>query len=306
MKSVKILFLLLLAFKVAFAQEKPISLYPDRIPNSKAAPADYKENGTGWITKVTEPMLTPYFPDPGKANGTAIIVIPGGAYIGIAAVHEGADVAKKFAEAGITAFLLKYRLPHQSIMENMSVGPIQDAQRAIQIVRKRATEWKLDVSKIGVIGFSAGGHLASTLGTHFTKAYISNPKNISLRPDFMALIYPVISMGEFTHAGSKQNLLGNNPPADLADEFSNEKQVTSATPPTFLVHAQDDNAVPVQNCLLMYQELLRNNVKSEMHLYPSGGHGFGLNNKTTVDQWFDRCLNWLASNGFFREKIKPS
>ncbi len=302
MKSVKILFLLLLAVKVAFAQEKAISLYPNGIPNSKVAPADYKESGTGWTVKVTQPIFTPYLPEPGKANGTAIIVIPGGAYIGIAAVHEGADVAKKFAEAGITAFLLKYRLPHQSIMENMSVGPIQDAQRAIQMIRERAAEWKLDVNKIGVIGFSAGGHLASTLGTHFTKAYISNPKNISLRPDFMALIYPVISMGEFTHEGSKQCLLGTNPPADLVDEFSNEKQVTAATPPTFLIHAQDDNAVPVQNSLLMYQELLKNNVKSEMHLYPSGSHGFGLNNKTTADQWFDRCLNWLASNGFSGKK----
>lgn len=298
MKSLKIAFLFFFLSGMIVAQENPIALYPDGIPNSKPAPESYKENGTGWVTKVSSPTLTPFFPAAGKANGTSVIVIPGGAYIGLASGHEGADVARKFAEAGITAFLLKYRLPHQSIMTDISIGPIQDAQRALQIIRKRADEWKLDANKVGVIGFSAGGHLASTLGTHFGKAYIENKNNISLRPDFMALIYPVISMGEYTHGGSKQNLLGSNPTASLVDQFSNEKQVSVNTPPTFLVHSQDDNVVPVQNSLFMYEALLKNKVKTEMHLYQAGNHGYGLNNKTTQDKWFDRCLNWLSSNGF--------
>jgi len=298
MKSIKVAVLLLFLSGMIFAQEKPFPLYPDGIPNSKTVPESYKEEGTGWVTKVSSPTLTAFLPEAGKANGTSIIVVPGGAYIGLAAVHEGADVARKFAEAGITAFLLKYRLPHESIMKDISIGSIQDAQRALQLVRERAGEWKLDVNKVGVIGFSAGGHLASTLGTHFAKSYIDNKKNISLRPDFMALIYPVISMGEFTHAGSKQNLLGNNPAASLVEQFSNEKQVSAGTPPTFLVHSQDDKVVPVQNSLLMYEALLKNKVKAEMHLYQAGSHGYGLNNKTTLDQWFERCLNWLQANGF--------
>ena len=298
MKSLNLLFLLFFLSEIILAQEKPFPLYPKGIPNSKTVPVDYKEEGTGWITKVSLPTLTAFLPAAGKGNGTSIIVVPGGAYIGIAAGHEGADVARKFAEAGITAFLLKYRLPQELIMPNISIGSIQDAQRALQIVRERAAEWKLDVNKVGVIGFSAGGHLASTLGTHFGKSYIENKSNISLRPDFMALIYPVISMGEYTHGGSKQNLLGSNPPSTLLEQFSNEKQVSANTPPTFFVHSQDDKVVPVQNSLLMYEALLKNNVKAEMHLYQAGNHGYGLNNKTTQDQWFERCLNWLAANGF--------
>jgi acetyl esterase/lipase len=298
MKSLNLLFLLFFLSGIVLAQEKPFPLYPKGIPNSKTVPVDYKEEGTGWITKVSLPTLTAFLPAAGKGNGTSIIVIPGGAYIGIAAGHEGADVARKFAEAGITAFLLKYRLPQDLIMPNISIGPIQDAQRALQIVRERAAEWKLDANKVGVIGFSAGGHLASTLGTHFGKSYIENKRSIGLRPDFMALIYPVISMGEYTHGGSKQNLLGSNPASDLVDQFSNEKRVSASTPPTFLVHSQDDKVVPVQNSLLMYEALLKNNVKAEMHLYQAGNHGYGLNNKTTQDQWFERCLNWLAANGF--------
>ncbi len=276
-------------------------LYIDGIPNSKPAPAGYAEkNDGGWITKVSIPTLTAYFPAEGKSTGTAVIVIPGGAYTGLAYNHEGIDVAKKFASEGIAAFLLKYRIPSDLIMADRSIGPLQDAQQALKTVRDHAAEWKIDPAKIGVIGFSAGGHLASTLGTHFDKAVIENKSNTSLRPDFMALIYPVITMGEFTHQGSKQNLIGGNASPAQVTAYSNESQVNATTPPTFIVQAQDDAVVPVQNALLMYQSLLKARVKAEMHLYPAGGHGFGLRNPTTSDYWPDRCLNWLRASGFLK------
>lgn len=283
--------------------QSSIPLYKD-IPNSKAASTDYVENiGTnGWITKVSKPSLTPYFPEAGKANGAAVIVIPGGGYSGIANNHEGIEVAKKFVESGITAFLLKYRLPDDRIMNDRAIGPIQDAQRAIQILRERASEWNLDTGRIGVIGFSAGGHLASTLGTHYDHSYIDNKKKVNLRPDFMILIYPVINMGEYTHLGSKTNLIGKEAAPQQVERFSNEKQVRKTTPPVFLIHAQDDKAVPVQNSLSFYQEALKNGVKAEMYLYQQGGHGFGMYNKAEKEQWFSRAINWLDVNSFLIKK----
>jgi acetyl esterase/lipase len=280
-----------------------VPLYRD-VPNSKPAPSDYVETtGTnGWITKVTNPSLTAYFPEPGKANGAAVIVIPGGGYSGIANNHEGIDVAKKFVESGVTAFLLKYRLPDDRIMKDRAIGPIQDAQRAIQIIRERAVEWRLDTGRIGVIGFSAGGHLASTLGTHYDHSYIDNKRHVNLRPDFMILVYPVINMGEYTHMGSKTNLIGKEANDQQVDRFSNEKQVRKTTPPVFLIHAQDDGAVPVQNSLLFYEQILKNSVKAEMYLYQQGGHGFGMYNKAEKEQWMDRVLNWLDLNKFFAYK----
>lgn len=282
--------------KSSMAQSNgPLPLYA-QVPNSKPTPADYKEtNANNWITKVSVPTLTPFFPTGSKRTGTAVIVIPGGGYAGLAYGHEGADVAKRFADSGITAFLLKYRLPSDAIMNDRSIGPLQDAQRAIQLVKERAAEWNVDTAKIGVIGFSAGGHLASTVGTHFKKAVIENPKGISLQPAFMALIYPVISMGDATHQGSKENLIGRNATADKVELYSNEMQVESNTPPAFVVHAQDDNVVNVQNVLLLYSAYLKSKAKIEMHLYPTGGHGFGLNNRTVKDQWFERCIAWLQA-----------
>jgi acetyl esterase/lipase len=282
-----------------FAQDAPsIPLYPNGVPNSKPAPATYVEkivNGSG--SMVTDPTITPYFPEKGKANGTAIVVCPGGGYVHLSMIKEGADVAKKFAEIGVTAFVLKYRLPSDQIMMDKTIGPLQDAQRAIQLVRERAAEWGIDPAKVGIIGFSAGGHLASTAGTHFDKAAIDNPKNTSLRPDFMILMYPVITFGDLAHKGSRDNLVGKDAPQAMIDLYSNEKQVTANTPITMLVQAEDDKTVPVQNSLMFYEALLKNNVKAEMLIYPSGGHGFGLNNKTTKDQWFNSATNWLDSNG---------
>jgi len=289
-----------------FAQDAPsIPLYPNGIPNSKPAPATYVEkivNGSG--SMVTNPTITPYFPEKDKVNGTAIIVCPGGGYVHLSMIKEGADVAKKFAEIGVTAFVLTYRLPSDQIMTDKTIGPLQDAQRAIQLVRERAAEWGIDPAKVGIIGFSAGGHLASTAGTHFEKAVIDNPKNTSLRPDFMILMYPVITFGDLAHKGSRDNLVGKDASQTLIDLYSNEKQVTANTPITMLVQAEDDHTVPVQNSLMFYEALLKNNVKAEMLIYPNGGHGFGLNNKTTKDQWFNSATNWLDSNGLLGTNTK--
>ncbi|PWK76469.1 acetyl esterase/lipase [Mucilaginibacter oryzae] len=285
------------------AQEKPMPLYLQGVPNSKKAPASYIEKSDkGWTTMVTEPTLTPYLPEKGKANGAAIVVCPGGGYAGLASEHEGRAVAKAFADIGVTAFLLKYRLPSDEIMTDRSIGPLQDAQMAVYTVRKNAAQWGINPSKIGIIGFSAGGHLASTEGTHFDKPVIEDSGNISVRPDFMMLIYPVISFGEYTHLGSKENLIGKTPSAAQVDLYSNEKQVTANTPPTFLIHAQDDNVVPVQNSLLFYDALLKNKVKAEMHLFQEGGHGFGMNNPKNKGKWFDWAVSWLEENGFLSGK----
>ena len=282
---------------------KPIKLYPKGVPNSKPAPAGYAEkNESNRISMVTDPTLTPFFPEKGKANGAAIIVCPGGGYSRLAIDHEGWAVAKKFSEIGVTAFVLTYRLPSDAIMEDKSIGPLQDAQRSIQLVRQRAKEWGIDTARVGIIGFSAGGHLASTAVTHFNKAVIDNKDNINLRPSFGVLMYPVITFGPEMHRGSKDNLIGKTPTQEQTDLYSNEKQVTPATPPTFLVHAEDDKTVPVANSIMFYQAMVKAGVKGELHLYQAGGHGFGLVNKTTKEEWFEACKHWMDANGWLTAK----
>jgi acetyl esterase/lipase len=288
----------------AGAQEKTMPLYPNGVPNSKKAPSTYVEkiDKNNWISLVSQPTLTPYLPEKGKANGAAIVVCPGGGYSGLANAHEGTAICQEFNKIGVTAFLLKYRLPSDDIMVDRSIGPLQDAQMAILTVRKNAKEWGINPAKIGIIGFSAGGHLASTEGTHFDKPVIENKENISLRPDFMMLIYPVISFGDQAHVGSRENLIGKTPSAEQVELYSNEKQVTANTPPTFLVHAEDDNVVPVQNSLMFYDALLKNKVKAEMHLFQEGGHGFGMNNSKNKGKWFEWAAAWLDENGFLSGK----
>jgi len=285
-------------FFVYAQQSAAINLYPKGVPNSKPTPGDYIENDdNGHAVKVSIPTLTPFFPEKGTANGAAVIICPGGGYSGLAIDKEGYAVAKEFVKIGVTAFVLKYRLPSDAIMVDKTIGPLQDAQAAIQMLRIRAAEWGINPAKVGIIGFSAGGHLASTAGTHFDKAVIDNKNNISLRPDFMLLLYPVITFGDMAHKGSMNNLLGLNPSLALVNLYSNEKQVTATTPITFLVQAEDDKTVPVQNSLMFYDALLKNNVKAEMHIYQEGGHGFGLNNAKSSEHWFDWCKSWMNENG---------
>lgn len=280
-----------------FAQQQPVALYPNGVPNSKKAPADYVEKKDGDIVSlVTDPTITPYIPE--KANGTAIIIFPGGSYFNLATAHEGRAIAEEFNKIGVTAFVVKYRLPSDQIMLDKTIGPLQDAERAVQIVRQRASEWAINPHKVGIIGFSAGGHLASTLDTHFDKVVIENKDNVSLRPDFAMLIYPVVSFGPAAHAFSRENLIGKKPTPELLELYSNEKQVTKNTPPTFLVHAEDDDVVPVQNSILFYDAMIQHKVKGELHIMQAGGHGFGLNNPKTKDKWFEWAANWLQENGF--------
>jgi acetyl esterase/lipase len=213
--------------------------------------------------------------------------------------HEGFDVAKRLNEMGVAAFVLKYRLPNDQTQPDKSIAPLLDAQQALRLVREQAAKYNLNPERIGLMGFSAGGHLAATAGTHFAQPAGPNPGPASVRPAFLMLIYPVISFSDsLSHKGSRSNLLGDSPAADQVRLYSNELQVTAQTPPTFLVHAEDDKVVPVQNSIVFYQALHRHNVPAEMHLYPQGGHGFGMNNKTTKDQWVERLQNWMDANGW--------
>jgi acetyl esterase/lipase len=294
MKHILITSIFLIFMSKAHAQQI-IPLYQGDIPGGLTPPTSYVEKKEhDFIYKVSTPTLTVYKPQ--QANGTAIIICPGGGYGLLAMGHEGNAVAKRLAGLGITAFVLKYRLPNDAVMVDKSTGPLQDALQALYLLRKNASLWKIDAGKIGIMGFSAGGHLAASVSTHYNDLKISNEENISLRPDFSVLIYPVISFGPYTHAGSKNSLLGNAPTEAQIRYFSNELQVNSQTPPTFLVHANDDPTVNVLNSLMYNEALAKNKVKAEMHIYQGGGHGFGMNNKTTKDEWFDRLVEWLKTN----------
>ena len=246
-----------------------------------------------------QPILTPYLPPAGTANGTAVVIFPGGGYQHLSMQKEGSDVANWLAGAGVTTFVVRYRLGPKYRHPTM----LGDAQRAIRTVRARAAEWNVDPRRLGVIGFSAGGHLASTAGTHFDAGNASSAdaiERVSSRPDFLLLIYPVITMRDsVTHGGSRLNLLGREPAPELVRLLSNEMQVTRETPPTFLVHSTDDRTVPVQNSLLFYDALKRNGVQAEMHVFEYGGHGFGLAPKDPVlSAWTTICESWMRRHGW--------
>jgi acetyl esterase/lipase len=253
----------------------------------------------GKVSKVVFPTLTAYLPDEARANGTAVVICPGGGYSYLVVNDEGRNVARELNAHGIAAFVLKYRLPSDETMQNSEIGPLQDAQRAIQIVRQRAAEWHIAPNKIGIAGFSAGGHLASTLSTHYQKAWIANPDNISLRPDFSVLVYAVISFQDsLVHKGSKKALIGENANAEKVKEYSNELQVTYNTPPAFLIHSANDKVVPVANSINYFNALKAHGITAEMHVYQAGGHGYGLNNATTQSKWINLLYDWMASNHF--------
>jgi len=280
-----------------------IDLY-SKIPDAR--PCDAKEtytknNGIGIVAHVTHPTLQVFLPQTPDKAASSIIICPGGGYSVLAIDHEGIEVAKALNAMGIAGFVLKYRIPDSSCMEHKENVPLMDAQQAIKIVRENAAKWKLDAAKIGVLGFSAGGHLASSLATHFDDQVINNPRHTSLRPDFAVLIYPVISFKDsIAHKGSEENLIGKHPSTALVHRFSNEEQVTHKTPPSFLVQAADDDVVPVANSISFMEALVKNKVPAELHIYQNGGHGFGMHNKTTKDEWMERLKNWLSKNGFLQ------
>ena len=274
-------------------------LYDGPIPGAMPGKDEESVNASGHIEKISRPTITVFKSAKAKPNGVAVIIFPGGGYWINAIQHEGYDVAKRFNDDGITAFVVKYRIPNDKTMTNRETGPLQDAQQAIHVVRSRAKEWNINPDRIGIMGFSAGGHLASTAGTHFSSPVNPALRNSNVRPDFMILVYPVISFIDgVCHTGSRDQLIGKSPSKDKINLYSNELQVTEETPPTFLVHASDDDAVLSENSIRFYQNLMKKNVPAELHIYSKGGHGFGMNNPTTEDKWMDRCLNWMKASKF--------
>ncbi|NLO71860.1 MAG: alpha/beta hydrolase [Porphyromonadaceae bacterium] len=269
-----------------FSQEE-IKLYPNGPSKTNEIKTPEKWRDKDFLLDISKPRMYAYIVPKEKANGTAVVICPGGGYSGVSAVKEGAEIAEWFNQFGVSAFVLYYRMPngHYEI-------PLKDAQTALSIVRKRAKEWYINKKKIGIMGFSAGGHLASTVGTHF--------KNKKERPAFMILGYPVVTMDKsLTHQGSRNNLLGKNPSDELVKAFSNELRVTKKTPPTFIVHAKDDKAVPIENSENLYKALQKNNVKAELQIYDIGGHGFGMRKKgIPADHWDEVLKKWLK-----REKL---
>ncbi|MCE7068285.1 alpha/beta hydrolase [Dyadobacter sp. CY326] len=293
--------LLLLAFlflTVRVSGQTVMPLYPNQIPNSISAP-DEETNKDQVIRKVSKPTLSIYLPPAANATGTAIIVCPGGGYGVLVIEWEGYRIAKELNKSGIAAIILKYRLPDEKIMTDKSIGPLQDAQQAIKTVRERAKEWNIDPQRIGIMGFSAGGHLAATAGTHYDSTFISNPEKTSLRPDFMVLVYPVISlMDKIGHKGSSSNLIGQSPTQEKVKYFSNELQVKKSTPPTYLTHAGDDTVVPVSNSIKFYEALNANGVPADMHIYAKGEHGYPKTPE--LGEWFGRCLHWMKVNNLLK------
>lgn len=273
-------------------------LYSGPVPNSRAVPDPEFQEDRGPVRgraahRVAVPRIAVYRPE--HPNGRAVIICPGGGYAYLAYDKEGVRVAERLNRDSITAFVLKYRIPQTATNVDPSLAPLMDAQQAIRYVRRRAGEFGVVPSRIGILGFSAGGHLAATAATRFRTPADANARDtVSVRPDFAALLYPVITFDTtLTHGGSRRNLIGEQPPHGLAERFSADLQVTAATPPVFLVHAGDDQTVPVENSLRFYRSCLAAGVPAEMHLYPAGGHGFGLDNPTTTDRWMDRLVNWL-------------
>jgi len=298
-----IIIILLLGFiSSAAAQSTTIDIWQGNVPGAidKTGYELIADSSGSWtfMRQITNPKLDVYLTPENKFNGMAVIICPGGSYWGLAYKHEGSAVARWFNSLGITAFVLKYRLPDETVMKDKSIGPLQDAQEAMRIVRRNAESWNINPHKIGIMGFSAGGHLASTLSTYYNDKVYKSKDNISARPDFSILIYPVISMDTtITHMGSRENLIGKSPTDESVKRFSNEEQVDAQTPPAFLVHSLDDDVVPVENSINYALAMKNNGIPCELHLYQSGGHGYGLGNSKTGTEifWPKACEAWLKN-----------
>jgi|SRR5579883_3127197 len=296
LSSMKVLTLLLtLSASALLAQNnapKPELLWPQGAP------------GAMGNEDIDRPTLTPYVVPPGRGVGTAVVVCPGGGYMHLAMDHEGDQVARWLNSLGVSAFVLKYRLGPK-YHHPVELG---DAQRAIRTVRWRAAEYRVAPDRIGIMGFSAGGHLASTAGTHFDagNASAADPiDRVGSRPDFLVLGYPVISFGPFAHKGSLRALLGDNPDPKLVELLSNELQVTAQTPPTFLFHTTEDKTVPVENSVLFYMALRKAGVPAEMHIYERGPHGVGLApTDEALSSWPGRLADWLRVRGMLNSAAK--
>jgi acetyl esterase/lipase len=291
----------LFLFQMTQAQDITIPLWPaGKVPNYQKSDEVEKTESTEIvrISKVQSPDIAVFFPAKRNATGQAVVICPGGGYAVLAYDWEGTDIAKRLNSKGITAIVLKYRLPSPKSSITPHLTPLMDAKRAMRIVRANADKWGIKKNNIGIMGFSAGGHLASTLATHFDDGDKNSKDSIeqqSSRPDFAVLIYPVITMNpRFTHMGSHNNLIGEHADSTLTKLYSNELQVTKQTPPTFLLHATDDGGVPVENSLRFYEACKTNDVPVEMHIFPKGGHGFGLAlGQGSLETWPDLLVAWM-------------
>ena len=289
MKIMISLFFTFMLFAGQVKGQEEIQIYKNAPKDSNGIKEPESKDKNDFVNNISIARMYAYIV-PGKdATGSAVLICPGGGYSGVSVKKEGEEIAKWFNDLGVTAFVLYYRMPngHDNI-------PLIDAQTALKIIHKRAKEWNLDQNKIGIMGFSAGGHLASTVGTHF--------KTNVQRPDFMILAYPVVTMNkDLTHAGSRNNLLGKNPSDELVKLYSNELQVTKTTPPTFIVHAIDDKTVPIANSEQLLKALQDLNVPAELHKFDVGGHGFGMRKRgIPVDNWPDLLKNWLKTNNLIK------
>jgi len=300
MKKLRILFIGICILPFAIQAQRIVNLYPGNIPNSKKTELkNIPENPSeGLIRRVITPTLQIFLPEKENASGAAIVICPGGGYSVIVYGGEGVTTAKDFVKKGVAAFVLQYRLPNDSFQVNKTIAPLQDAQQAIKLVRDSASAWGIDPKKVGIMGFSAGGHVASTEATHFNKPLIENKSNTSLRPDFQILVYPVISMQDsLAHMGSRTQLLGNNPSKETIDFYSNELQVDKNSPPAYITVAADDKVVDVDNSIIYFEKLRHHNVPVEMHIYEKGNHGFVFRHPG----WMEPLFEWMQSNNWMKK-----
>lgn len=300
MQTFKLILILMFILSLPlFAQEYTFPLWEKNIPNQSNVHVDETSEATDAvrIQQVDKPEIEVYIPAKKHQTGEAVVICPGGGYRMLAYEWEGKDIAKWFNSNGITAIVLKYRIPHTPNNIEGRLSPFLDLQRAVRLTRYNANKWNINPNKVGIMGFSAGGHLASTLGTHIEDNFFTSDSidAINCRPDFMILMYPVITFKEpYLHKGSRNFLIGESPDSALINYYSNEQHVTEKTPPTFLVHAADDKSVPVENSLMFYDELIKHNVQAELHIFPEGGHGFSLAvGKGRLEQWRNLCVGWI-------------
>mgnify|MGYP001326557012 FL=1 len=301
MKKFSISIIMIFCLQLILAQKDKISLYPEGIPCKSNLETELDYDSSGRIfKKVSDPEIWYYPSDKmkGKENNVAVLVIPGGGYWGLWFDKEGVDVAKWLNNIGVSAFVLKHRLPHWESKDCRSKVALMDAQRAMRIIRKNSKIWNIDSNKIGVLGFSAGGHLASTLSTHHDNGLDLSDLKIektSSRPDFSILVYPVITMNRpYAHNGSRENLLGKIPSQEYLDYYSNDLQVREDTPPAILIHSDDDKGVLPENSIQYYLALRKYNIPAALHIWEDGGHGYGLgNDKGSIKSWAKICEEWM-------------
>jgi acetyl esterase/lipase len=292
--------------------EAAVVLWPGGVPGAPESASDEEvvETGKGFadrhVRNVHRPTLSVYLPDKETATGSGVIICPGGGYSILAIDKEGHDIARWLRSFGVAGFVLKYRLPRPRGHVYGHSAPLADAQRAIRLVRAKAADWGINPGRVGIMGFSAGGHLAATAATHFDRGRQDSNDAIErqhCRPDFLILVYPVVTLAENTgHVGSRKNLLGDNPSPQLIEYYSNDRHVTADSPPTFLVHT-DDDPVRAENSVLFYLALRQSKVPAELHIYAKGGHGYGIRKEwqgiknPSISSWPDRCQAWLSQIG---------